>query len=193
MLSILRASSLVEEAEHHELLFGAHTGGAGLVGGVGAGDDGQCALDGRRWLRCDGQVGALRLEPVLVGDEGQGDFLTFRWVVGPGAARRSSRIFRRDLFLGAFLLACHAVGRLEPVRPAVQPLARARKSTVKTEEREWNKLTWICSCRPNWVPHSRTKGWRLAGWSRPAAWHRRRRWEQLKRIPENNEWKRRWN
>ena len=78
MLSILRASSLVEEAEHHELLFGAHTGGAGLVGGVGAGDDGQCALDGRRWLRCDGQVGALRLEPVLVGDEGQGDFLTFR-------------------------------------------------------------------------------------------------------------------
>lgn len=69
--------ALVEQTEHHELLLGAHAGRAGLVGGVGARNDGQGALDGRRRLGSDGQVGAFRLETVFVGDEGQRDLLAF--------------------------------------------------------------------------------------------------------------------
>lgn len=114
IIQSLCTGSLIEQAEHHQLLLGAHTGGAGLVGGVGAGNDGEGALDGRRRLRSDGQVVSLRLEAVLVGDEGQGDLFTFRRVVGPRTARRSSG-FLSDLFLGSFLLTYDAISRFEPV------------------------------------------------------------------------------
>ena len=60
--------------------------GAGLVGGVGARNNSQGALDGRRRFGSYGQVGAFRLETVLIGDEGQRNLLAFGRIAGRNAA-----------------------------------------------------------------------------------------------------------